>query len=738
MKKIPFFFFALFLAGQLNAQVIKQTSFELQGDETPFTLSSWNLAGFTAPWVDGFDQGRAMVDTSFAHSGKKSLRIEYPATGVGPSVSGAQAPLQLPGKGQYYVSYWLRFSSDFSWGGSSYGGKLPGLAGGDNCSGCETCTGTNGFTARLMWRTAGKAVLYLYDMDKKNLCGDDYDLLDKNGKPIAFEKGKWYNVIERLKVNSGSNYDGEVEIWINGDQAISLSGLRFVTNGDKVDNFYFSSFHGGDGAEWAPGVDCHIWFDDIKITEDASAIFKSCASPLLGFDENLCGKEGNLTLDTKIDTEGGRTFQWYKNDKPINANAATLSISSGGIYRVLADSAGCQTEDEIIIYDQINPVLNSAYYLCVPGYAVLNPAVVGSGLNYAWYKNGVSIEGATLPMLKVTSPGSYKVLVSGGLCTTGMVSTTVTSDIPVVKDTCIPPGESISLSVIGTGSFDWYDASVGGNILAAASNTFDTPVITSPTTYYIEGNGVTTGRVGKKGIGIYTYENQEFEKKLQFDVYTNLTIDSLTVFPTSSGNVTIRVLETDLTTVVGQKTSAVQPGSDRIPLDVSLTPGTYVMDAVGTTVKLKHDQDNGGTITYPYPYTIPGVISINATVPAWILSKPWYMFFYDWKVTYSSSCTRVPLKVNVGDCPIVTSITPTLSGEKDLKVFPNPFHEHILTDGALKDNVSVKIMGISGKVVLKSVLRNASVLGVEKLKAGVYILEIVQDNELFRAKIIKK
>ena len=44
------------------------------------------------------------------------------------------------------------------------------------------------------------------------------------------------------------------------------TGIKFVTNGDKIDTFYFSTFFGGSEPGYAPGVDCHIWFDDIVIS----------------------------------------------------------------------------------------------------------------------------------------------------------------------------------------------------------------------------------------------------------------------------------------------------------------------------------------------------------------------------------------------------------------------------------------------------------------------------------------
>jgi hypothetical protein len=274
LKKLPFFLpLILIFPQQSFSQPVGQTSFESSPDETVFTQAKWTSEGFTVPWVNGFDQNRAHYDDAFSHSGSKSLRIFFPQGQYGPSNSGAQAPLMVTPANQYYISYWLRFSDNFSWGNTSEGGKLPGLAGGGRCSGCATCTGTNGFSARLMWRTGGQAVLYLYHMDKAGSCGDNLNLQITPGVNFAFQKGQWYNIIERVKINTGNNYDGEVELWVNQQHALLVTGIRFVNNGDKVDNLYFSTFHGGSTAAWAPVVDSYIWFDDIIISANSSDVF---------------------------------------------------------------------------------------------------------------------------------------------------------------------------------------------------------------------------------------------------------------------------------------------------------------------------------------------------------------------------------------------------------------------------------------------------------------------------------
>lgn len=284
-----FILFLLVITCQgIFGQIVESTSFEEFADKTNFTKSSWQTAGFSVPWVNGFDQNRGMVDDSYAVTGSKSLRLFYPKGQFGTSNSGGQASLTVAPRDEYFISYYVRFSDDFSWGNTSEGGKLPGLAGGARCSGCATCTGTNGFTARLMWRQGGKAVVYLYHLNKQQPpCGDNYEIF-VDGKNFNFQKGKWHKVSQRVKVNTGTNKNGEVEMWIDDKQTQlklydgtfvdKLTSIQFVNNGDKVDALYFSTFHGGSNSGWAPTVDSYIWFDDVVISSRQSDVLYKITS----------------------------------------------------------------------------------------------------------------------------------------------------------------------------------------------------------------------------------------------------------------------------------------------------------------------------------------------------------------------------------------------------------------------------------------------------------------------------
>ncbi|MFO7868645.1 MAG: hypothetical protein R6U95_05030, partial [Bacteroidales bacterium] len=316
MRLFPTLF--LFVSFVAQSQVYYHTDFESQPVATAYERSVWQADGFnTGTWDNGLVD-RTWVTNSTSISGTQSLQIEYPADNYGTSNTGCQVRLEFSPQDEVYSSYNLKFSENFTWGTTSYGGKLPGLAGGDNCSGGDDCSsGTMGFTCRLMWRTGGKAVLYLYHMDKPGTYGEDIDLHWPEGGEVTFIPGEWYHITERVKINTdGSTYDGEVQIWVNGKEVLHVTGIRFTSNEDKIDNLYISTFHGGDDATWAPTSTCYTYIDDVTISSNYEDVaYVQCEGPDLGVNTSLCGTS-SVTLNANVSTINA-SFSWVKDGAPI-------------------------------------------------------------------------------------------------------------------------------------------------------------------------------------------------------------------------------------------------------------------------------------------------------------------------------------------------------------------------------------------------------------------------------------
>ena len=209
------------------------------------------------------------ISNQQARSGNNSLQMTYPAN----AQSNAGAKWVIPDRKEYYLSYWVKFDGDFDFDGRVHsGGKLPGLGSGDLASGGSKPTGTNGFTSRYMWREDGKATLYLYHMDQPGTYGEDILLKDSNGEDKYFQRGQWHNMIQRVKVNDGYQSNGEIDVWMDGEQVLDMDNLKFMTDGGGIDTAYFSTFHGGYGSDWWPEKNDNAYFDDFVVSTNAADV----------------------------------------------------------------------------------------------------------------------------------------------------------------------------------------------------------------------------------------------------------------------------------------------------------------------------------------------------------------------------------------------------------------------------------------------------------------------------------
>ncbi|MGB5713450.1 MAG: polysaccharide lyase [Waterburya sp.] len=251
---------------QLSSNAIS-VGFEKHANGTTYTTSA-QRQDWDAAWSTQMDQ-YATISNEEAHSGNNSLKMTYPAN----AQSNAGAKWQVPSQQEYYLSYWVKFDNDFDFDGPRLsGGKLPGLGAGDLASGGNKPNGNNGFTSRYMWREDGKAVLYLYHMDQEGTYGDDILLKGNDGSDKYFERGQWHNMVQRVKVNDGSQSNGEIDVWMDNEQVLDLDNLRFMTNNQGIDTTFFSTFHGGYGSDWWPEKNDNAYFDDFVVSTNAADV----------------------------------------------------------------------------------------------------------------------------------------------------------------------------------------------------------------------------------------------------------------------------------------------------------------------------------------------------------------------------------------------------------------------------------------------------------------------------------
>lgn len=660
------------------------TDFESQAVGTAYIRSLWQEDGFTtASWDQGLST-RTMVDNTTAISGTKSLRVTYPANTYGPTDNGAQIPLLVDPVDELYMSYWIRFSENFTWGTTSYGGKIPGIAGGGDCSGGEYCDGTNGFSCRFMWRAGGQACLYLYDMTKESYYGEDHYLIYPNGTNVVFVPGTWYHIAERVKINSSSSSsDGEVEAWVNGQQVLMLTGRQFVTNDDKADKLYISTFHGGSDDTWCPTETCYIWFDDITISTDKNDVmYQECSTPQGGIDRTLCGEDA-VTLDSHISNESS-LCSWIR-DGEVVATGKTFTTNEAGTYIISADSSGCVRKDTVRIFNTLQPNLGEDAYICEQSYETLDARIAGKAITYTWYKDGDLLPEKTRT-LTTKEAGTYMVTVSAPNCSSASDEVTIQSGLIDIPDIEATENQEVTLTVTNPDEtiYDWYDDVQNGTLVHSGSSFTTTAENTTKTYYVADRNGMTT-LIGKpKIVSEYSYtyapadEDESKERRMKFEVFKTLTIDSVTMTLCGTQDLVVNIYTDDNTTRVFTKTFPdMEAGNPRIALGVTLEPGVYYMGVRGSTGRVRYSHDKDSDIQFPY--TIDGVISLLGSNIAWINAKPYYLFFYNWRISTGNHCARTPASIIVSNAETKTLTIELRQGWNLMSINLHPSDSSIAT-----------------------------------------------------------
>ena len=226
----------------------------------------WDLIG------TNLDDGGAVITNDESASGSRSLAISYPAN----AKAVRSSFWRLEGSKTYYLQYKVRFADDFTFNGQGgkNGGKLPGLGAAKTgnkyqvCSGCEPCSTGNGFSARLMWRTDGVGVLYMYDVSKTVACGED--IYFKNGK--KFKRGVWHTITQRVTLNDNGKGNGQIQVYLDDDEVIDIKGRKIVGAGELVDRMLFTTFFGGNDLRWYPTSEQTAYFDDFVVSVDAGDV----------------------------------------------------------------------------------------------------------------------------------------------------------------------------------------------------------------------------------------------------------------------------------------------------------------------------------------------------------------------------------------------------------------------------------------------------------------------------------
>jgi len=298
-------------------------------------------------------------------------------------------------------------------------------------------------------------------------------------------------------------------------------------------------------------------------------------------DKVICS-DAVTPLSVTSNTASFHTYQWSPVTNLYTDASATTAYtgSSATTVYVKSNTAGpvnyvCFAQDTVTLCANIDTVkvtvqpgavaITAAQNeFCVSGIASMSlnpsgPFATGSiqwrsSPNNVTYNDIPGANGNTYTTPTLTSTTYYVAQIkdgTGNVCLT-TAPFTITVNAPAVTGTA--PGTRCGLGTVTIGAtasagaiLNWYTAASGGSPIATGP-TYTTPVISSTTNYYVAANsGGGSNQVSNNGLPTVTTSTQN--TGLLFDLNVDVTLNSIQVYSTAAGTVTVTLLNSALTTL---------------------------------------------------------------------------------------------------------------------------------------------------------------------------------------------
>ncbi|KAK2463273.1 hypothetical protein APHAL10511_004928 [Amanita phalloides] len=267
------------------------TATQSAGDAASFIVSQWSLSKGR---IQNDPEDIAFINDPFPNNPPPTtdssndtgpvLQVTYPQGSYSHGSGGTQfINLWNASDGSSFnsmaLSYEVAFDTRFYW---VKGGKLPGLRGGldpTGCSGGSESDGTSCFSTRVMWRQNGEGEVYAYIPTPNGLCSDsniicnsDFGISISRGK-FTFTAGRWSRITMLVQLNNPPDLaNGNVQLYFNDVLAINQTGLQIRSDSSVVANgMYFSTFFGGSDSSYATPQTTYTYFRNIRLWGGSTA-----------------------------------------------------------------------------------------------------------------------------------------------------------------------------------------------------------------------------------------------------------------------------------------------------------------------------------------------------------------------------------------------------------------------------------------------------------------------------------
>ena len=268
---------------------------------------------------------------------------------------------------------------------------------------------------------------------------------------------------------------------------------------------------------------------------------------------------------------------------------------------------------------------------CTVPFTVQFTNTSAGGGSYSWNFGDGGTSTLINPSHTYTSFGNYTVSLinNGGTCgsntkTQNNFITLAASAAPnsSSQSSCSPT--NFTFNATGNGTFNWFNAPVGGTYLGTGSSY--SAFVNSTTTFYVESNTTSApvyGGIPDNTLGTGGNFSNSSDRYLIFNCISPSTLVSVIVYATGAGNRTIE-LRNSSNSILQSLVANLVDGANTVNLNFTLPVANDLRLAIGGTSNLY--RNNSGAV---YPYNIGSSVSITNSNAG---TAGYYYYFYNWKI----------------------------------------------------------------------------------------------------------
>ncbi|MCX6351451.1 MAG: PKD domain-containing protein [Bacteroidetes bacterium] len=381
--------------------------------------------------------------------------------------------------------------------------------------------------------------------------------------------------------------------------------------------------------------------------------------------DDLHTKKGNFNGRAKVI---GRIHRDIDNDPrdpstpDIGADEFTPPANDVGVDSIITPYGTTCGDSNTVVTIQVGN-FGSASQSNIPVYVVINGGTPISGTLTGPLAAGKDSAYSFKTTINTFAGGTYTIKAYTALkgdvdSTNDTIRTTVLFNVPstVLSSkgviSCTPGSYKLAAKVSSSkDTIYWYSAAIGGKLLATG-DTFKTPTISVPTTYYAQADAKRKNAgLANTGSGGATVNHTYFTRGLYFDAINDFILDTITVYPDKSGTLVVNVYDNG-GTLIYSKSVPVKPtkayGPAKAGLGFAITTGTgYYIEATGS-VGFTYLKGNTTATKIKYPMYGGNLVAITGPYNA--ITGTDYYFFYNWQVSNYAGCpsNRVAVTANIG------------------------------------------------------------------------------------------